>query len=148
VDSITHSLFRAVSADNAHQRKVEQEDRGHQTIKQGGFDGSPAIAGLQPFSVRADVHSAFNDADGSDLHIQLTRGDETLNLYLEFVAAGMCPPAGLVENGADVVLSPGEVRVYASTDAGNATWMATLSRLDAHSQQRSDRRAGWTETVR
>jgi hypothetical protein len=137
MDSISHALYRAIMIDDAHQRKVEDTDKPI-------GDERPNHAGLQPLALREDVHQSYAGAAGTDLHIELERGAETLCLYMEFVAAGFCPPASLVD-GATVILAPGEVQLFAICDSGNNTWGASLRKLEPN--HRGDRRAGWSEEV-
>jgi hypothetical protein len=142
MDSITHALYRAVTADNAHQRRVEDTDR------ETG-DQRPNHAGLQPLAQRPDVHNAYQGAAGTDFHIELERGDETICLYMEFVAAGFTPPAGLIDGGT-VLLSPGHIELYVATDNGQNNWCAQLSVLPSQVQRPGDhqpRKAGWTEQL-
>jgi hypothetical protein len=138
MDSISHALYRAIMVDDAHQRKVEDMDKPI-------GDERPNQAGLQPLTLRKDVHDAYNGAAGTDLHIELERGPETLCLYMEFVAAGFCPPASLV-TGATVILAPGEVSLFAICDSGNDTWCAALRVRDPDAHP-SNRKAGWTEQL-
>lgn len=129
MDSITHSLFKALAAANAQQSSITPAPPG----------------GLRPFAERPDTHMGYAGAAGTDLFITLAASPELLALQLEFVAAGFTPPAGMCLNGADVILAPGEVQLFVSTDNAEATWMATLARSDP--QHRHDRRAAWSEQV-
>jgi hypothetical protein len=137
MDSISHTLYRAILADDTHQRKVEDMDRP-------AGDERPNKAGLQPLAERHDVHQSYADAAGTDLHLELTRGPELLGLYMEFVAAGYTPPVSLID-GATVILAPGEVSLFAICDNAEHTWCAALRMKDL--QHRGDRRAGWEEQV-
>lgn len=143
MDSITHALYRAIAADNNHQRSVEFGNHPTRTPEE-------MISGLQPLSKRRPIHDCYADAAGTDLHISLTRGDELLALQLEFIAGGFCPPASMYLEGADVVIAPGEVELFVGCDNGSSTWTATLRLHNPSAHYRHDQRgpkAGWTEQV-
>ena len=131
MDSITHALYKAVAAEDADPRKQQPF-------------GDP-IVGLQPMALRPLTHSLFVEAEGTDLHVILNRGPELLALQLEFINGGLCPPAGLALAGADVIISPGQIDIHATTDDGERTWVATLAK-DATARHYT-RSVGWTERV-
>jgi hypothetical protein len=142
MDSITHALYKAIAADNAHQNNEEFRS---------WSPGKPAAetAGLRPLATRKHVWDAYAGAAGTDLHIALTRGDELLALQLEFIAAGFCPPAGMYIDGAEVIISPGRVELMASTDDGKASWTASLMKRRSLGGQIDIRgpKAFWEELV-
>jgi hypothetical protein len=139
MDSITHALYKAITTDDAHQRKVEAGSSPRA--------GDEVTAGLQPISRRKHVHDAYADATPTDFHIALERGPELLALQLEFIAAGYCPPAGLNENGADVIISPGRIDVYVATDDGQATWSAILEARTSGRPGDYAKKVRWEEQV-
>jgi hypothetical protein len=131
MDSITHALYRAITAQNAAQKAAETIE--HRKV----------TAGLQALAIRPSVHQAYLGAAGTDLHIALGACDELLALQMEFIAAGYSPPATMATDGAEVIISPGRVDVMAGTDDGNGSWTAILAKKDP--QHRGDRRAIWEE---
>lgn len=133
MDSITHALYRAINTEHAYQRRLADQTPGE----------APTTKGLVPMTVRPGTWEGYAGAEGTDMHIALTPGDEVFCLFLEFTAAGFCPPVGLVSEGADVIISPGRVELNVSTDRGDATWVAVLEKLNP--PHRSDRRGGWSE---
>jgi hypothetical protein len=147
MDSITHALYKAIAADDAHQRKTEEFTSAVRTINSGSFSGDCPGAGLQPIHTRRMVHQTYGDAAATDLHISLSRGPETLALYLEFVNAGLCPPTALVDIGADVILSPGEVQLFADLEDGQSQWCARLAKSSRYDSQKgvTINRVAWTE---
>ena len=115
MDSITHALYKAVTAEHALQQAADK------------CEAPFKLSGLQPINKRKHVWDAYADAAATDLHIALGSAfPELLALQLEFIAAGFSPPAGLAECGADVFISPGRVDVYVPTDNGQGTWSAIL----------------------
>lgn len=137
MDSITHALYKAVTAEDAHQRSVAD------AMVQGFGNGAPQEAGLRPLSSVAEV-TEYPDHAPTDLFIELTEGPELLALQMELIAAGYCPPAGLYKAGADVIISPGRVEVFAPTDTGVSMWCATLEAFTSPDRN-GNRRAGWQE---
>lgn len=142
MDSITHAVFKAIAAEDAYQRKIDQVTATPTTLDQRGPAFTRAV-GLQPLNERPSLLEAFAGAEPSDLHIDLSRGPELLALQMEFIAGGYCPPAGMALDGAAVVISPGRVYICASTDSGDAMWSAALCRKDT--RHPADRRAAWEE---
>ena len=136
MDSITHSLYKAIAAADTAQR-VDAQPRHTLDVAVPGDGGG---AGLQPLASRPQAHAVYPEAAGTDLHIELTgHAPELLALWFELTCAGLAPPAGLVAEGAAVILSPGRADVYAVEDDGRGTWVGSLS-IGAEG-----RRAEWRE---
>lgn len=166
MDSITHALYKAVASADQDQRADRQADMANKRswdcpgpgwfkVEEHTDDKLPRWAfratlggaavpgdhggGLQPLATRPEVLAVYKDvAAGTDLHIHLTGGgSELLALWLEMTAAGLDVPAGLVHDGADVVLSPGSVSIYVDGDDGVDLWHGYLH------QDKDGRRMTW-----
>ncbi len=165
MDSITHSLYKAIAAANVLQkidaREAKADQRGwdspgpgwvkvadhtmdslplwsHRTVLGAAVPGDHG-GGLQPLASRPQVHQVYPDADGTDLHIELDGGPDLLIFWLELTAAGLAPPAGLVTDGACVLMGPGYVEVYAVNDNARGSWVGQLC------PGADGRRAEWRE---
>jgi hypothetical protein len=139
MDSITHALYKAIVADDQHQRRNDNA----------GI-GALSTAGLQPLSKRQGVHEAYAGAAETDLHITLERGPELLALNMEFIAAGYAPPGGFSQCGGDVIIGEGRIDLHVPTDDGKGSWVATLQASSRPSGRSGSvdftpRKAGWTE---
>jgi hypothetical protein len=137
MDSITHTLYRAITAEHNAQRAKDKATEPHLQL-----------SGLQPINKRKHVWDAYADCSATDIHISLGSSEclsELLALQLEFIAAGFTPPAGMVECGGDVFISPGRVDLYVPSDdpkPGEGTWTAILG---PRSDRGAGKRTGWEE---
>lgn len=142
MDSITHALYRAITSADAAYKANEASRR----IANHSDPMFPSYAGLRPLALTPTIHEAYAGAAKTDLYIPLEKSPELLALQMEFIAAGYNPPAGLYENGADAIISPGRIDVHVSSDNGEGTWVAMLV-ANNHSDGRGPRekRACWQE---
>lgn len=142
MDSITHSLYKAIVAEDERQQRVALQT----------LDGPAPLTGLQPICRQETVWQAYAGASGTDLYIALNRSPELFALFLEFTAAGFSPPAGMVVDGAEVIISPGRIDVMAQqdgdeTDAPLTSWNAILTSTEQPSKHGLKRNTAWQEQV-
>lgn len=133
MDSITHALYRAITAEEDRQRRLVDA----------GFGNQKTSGGLACFSEHPDVHQAYLGAASTDLYIALLRSPELLALQMEFLAAGFNVPATMSLEGVDVIISAGRIDIMANCEGedGPETWTAILSRDD----RKGGRKAEWSE---